>query len=344
MDFEENVKLGIPEPNRESKIPRNFLIQRMGEIRQQPNGEYTLPSEIKEIIMEKVEDINKPGIGIHGLLNLIQGIELMNRESFEKIYPEFLKTLITGITPSPKRVEFMVKSMIEFLKKKGEKIDIDPQEVEDIYQLPPIELRKKLAEIFKKLRRFINLIPIKWGVYINVIGVNLSPSEIEGVYYNRGLSILIDIDSLIRSGRLVFPENMDKNEILRYGRHIKRMIAAKKPELWKELPYASPAIGYIVSSFPKEGDLTTTLHWAEELEDKSGKEGTLRRIPPRFFKGVVLNLSEVNEADRALVINQIVGTILKAGKDHPDRLLPIYDIKGNLLWPELVSYSKIKSS
>ena len=61
------------------------------------------------------------------------------------------------------------------------------------------------------------------------------------------------------------------------------------------------------------------------------------RVAPRFFTGIVIHLlPEESE------IEEIIKIMLRADKEKPDLLLPIYDAKGNLLWPQKMSYEKVR--
>lgn len=60
------------------------------------------------------------------------------------------------------------------------------------------------------------------------------------------------------------------------------------------------------------------------------------RISPRIFEGLVLQRGKESYLD------EVVATMIKADKDRLDRLIPIYDDSGNLLWPRQMSYEEVK--
>lgn len=63
------------------------------------------------------------------------------------------------------------------------------------------------------------------------------------------------------------------------------------------------------------------------------------RIPPRFFTGIILDRHpELGTSDAGGVANLMTET----NRDNPDRLFPIYDIHGNLLWPKQMTYAEVK--
>ncbi len=69
------------------------------------------------------------------------------------------------------------------------------------------------------------------------------------------------------------------------------------------------------------------------------------RIPPRFFQGLAVVHEESykpnGNAEKDLV-TEVVELMLKANEDHPERLIPIYDAEGSLIWPEKMSYDEIR--
>lgn len=73
------------------------------------------------------------------------------------------------------------------------------------------------------------------------------------------------------------------------------------------------------------------------------------RISPRRFQGIVLRThtkANYPEHEHAGTIwpkklKEVVATMLDINKDHPERIVPIYDEMGNLLWPEKLSRDQI---
>lgn len=60
------------------------------------------------------------------------------------------------------------------------------------------------------------------------------------------------------------------------------------------------------------------------------------RIPPNLFQGVVVNALEPE------TMSAYIKTMIEAEKERPERLLPVYNTKGDLLWPEQMTHEKIK--
>ena len=67
------------------------------------------------------------------------------------------------------------------------------------------------------------------------------------------------------------------------------------------------------------------------------------RVHPKYFQGIALGDPSYNGG---IFMKQRVEWIVKAmkevDKDHAERLVPIYDIHGNLLWPKRMSYEEVK--
>lgn len=59
------------------------------------------------------------------------------------------------------------------------------------------------------------------------------------------------------------------------------------------------------------------------------------RVAPRLFKGVIISCKDTKEREK--LKSDIVEIMKKKGKD----LLPIYDEKGNLLWPQEIYHEDI---
>ena len=64
------------------------------------------------------------------------------------------------------------------------------------------------------------------------------------------------------------------------------------------------------------------------------------RIPPRVFRGIVIN-SDFGASDEIIV--KIVSMMGGMYKDKQGLLLPIYDGQGNLLWPKKLGHEEVKN-
>jgi len=60
------------------------------------------------------------------------------------------------------------------------------------------------------------------------------------------------------------------------------------------------------------------------------------RIAPRFLQGAVVNSTDQE------VINNYRDIMIAKDQDKPERLMPIYNTDGDLLWPEQMSHEEIK--
>ncbi|MCX6713536.1 MAG: hypothetical protein NTV48_00315 [Candidatus Vogelbacteria bacterium] len=97
---------------------------------------------------------------------------------------------------------------------------------------------------------------------------------------------------------------------------------------------------------------THSLHSSREGEigDYSAPDYGFRlssRVPPELFKGIVIVLSDGLLRDGSVGSNlqkklsKVLESLFEADKDNPEDLLPVYDIDGNLLWPELKTHNQI---
>ncbi len=64
------------------------------------------------------------------------------------------------------------------------------------------------------------------------------------------------------------------------------------------------------------------------------------RVAPRKFLGIVVSYPDPEQCQRAA--NDIAQVMLETDTNHPERLIPIYDISGNMLWPKNISYEEIQ--
>lgn len=65
------------------------------------------------------------------------------------------------------------------------------------------------------------------------------------------------------------------------------------------------------------------------------------RVAPRKFLGIVVSCSSLEKCQRAA--NDIAQAMLDTNTTDSDRLIPIYDISGNMLWPKNIAYEEIKT-
>ncbi len=82
---------------------------------------------------------------------------------------------------------------------------------------------------------------------------------------------------------------------------------------------------YTVKTPDKKGNLCTTTEYGFSMAS---------RVAPRRFKGIIV--SRGNEKE----LMKIVSIMLEAYKDKPELLIPIYDERGNLIWPRRIPYEE----
>lgn len=61
------------------------------------------------------------------------------------------------------------------------------------------------------------------------------------------------------------------------------------------------------------------------------------RVAPRSLNGVIINSTNQE------IINNYCETMIKVDKDKPERLMPVYNTSGDLLWPQRMSYEEVKA-
>lgn len=93
---------------------------------------------------------------------------------------------------------------------------------------------------------------------------------------------------------------------------------------------------------------------------------TWPRVAPRRFQGIVYSaIKKVAEHDRdkeskvyqtthdaeyfsetdlVRIARNIAATMVEANEGHPERIIPIYDSRGYLLWPKYIPYSELKET
>lgn len=74
--------------------------------------------------------------------------------------------------------------------------------------------------------------------------------------------------------------------------------------------------------------------WGRPMPDTEYGFVLFHRVPPRLFRGLI--------SRNGKKVEETVKEMTEVYKDHPESLLPIYDIGGNLLWPEKMDYENIK--
>lgn len=67
------------------------------------------------------------------------------------------------------------------------------------------------------------------------------------------------------------------------------------------------------------------------------------RVPPRRFRGLILSCEGGNTSDSDTKVGTLRNIMIAAATEtNTERLLPIYDTHGNLLWPKQMSYEEVK--
>lgn len=65
------------------------------------------------------------------------------------------------------------------------------------------------------------------------------------------------------------------------------------------------------------------------------------RVSPRHFRGIVLGRGSFSDEELAARISRLTNTMRVTEINTPERLMPVYDEHGNLLWPKQMKYEEI---
>lgn len=145
---------------------------------------------------------------------------------------------------------------------------------------------------------------------------------------------------------VIFDLNKYKSECEDFIKNVKNLskedpaydATHQKPSKYRAFTYnSSPKqIENIASSVP------LTLDGLPKTDVSYGFT-VLNRVPPKFFKGLVLHtLDDVDKQEQN--INLVVKKMIEEYSSKPELILPIYDVKGNLLWPEKLTHDQILES
>ncbi|MCX6731722.1 MAG: hypothetical protein NTX55_01915 [Candidatus Parcubacteria bacterium] len=112
----------------------------------------------------------------------------------------------------------------------------------------------------------------------------------------------------------------------------------------------------------RKGDREKDSFYATDVWDNPYSEYGFAgpsRIPPRLFKGIVFAVTDkrkneygsvaekvysVDEKKWEKYANNIVNIMLETYRGQPEKLIPIYDIRGNLWWPNKIPYVKVRKT
>ncbi len=91
------------------------------------------------------------------------------------------------------------------------------------------------------------------------------------------------------------------------------------------------------------GDMETRTFYSSSLHDDTEPDSEYGfvasyRIPPRLFTGIVVKGEYENR------VNEIIETMKMVYGENFERLLPIYDVKGNLIYPQKIDHGDISKS
>lgn len=125
----------------------------------------------------------------------------------------------------------------------------------------------------------------------------------------RGMAVVFNLDSYSEIPPLLMDENQDY----------------EKPLPQKTFAYRGPK-QYVSVTPNSKGDLCVGSEYGFSLSS---------RIPPREFRAIIVDYFGEQKLDL------LVKDMVDINKDKPELLIPIYNTKGDLIWPEKRSYAEI---
>ena len=333
--------------------------QQLGQSKEQtPESEFS--PEVNEKIMEKVQDINRSGIAFSALgelpsekLKSVLKNGLLGDNWREKEgMGAFLKDLPDGIeaqawaTKTRKNkntiVHFNITGRMEETKIWNEN-----------------KKRKVFSHGGKEVKSQIDL--AGWTYYRrNGITILFDPSHFREIEQNEWKTSASQLDDRFRQGRpktFVSDAKVPKGHPTdtpeaEYGFNLWHRVAPKYftgiiMRLDKPLPEITDAYvrAYLCGFHP--ADDPEMQRQAMELKLTTREEEFIKRETPGFIKRFSDPTEQPlqDETDQNKVnkrVQEVVQAMCEVDSDKPDRMVPVYNRAGDLLWPEHMSYKQVK--
>ncbi len=294
--------------------------------------------EIKEAVLKKVRDINEPGIAYSRVNYMLEDYGVSPEEILRYVLQEGLlgSNPFPDALPSPetwaenaRRVRFVWESTDSG---GARKIDSAESREDAMTQRQKARAEGSHLTPLHRKRESDTIV-----VHFNIVG--RASDEFDPQRTEISQSIQMSMPGAIG---LIFRLDKFKEDSTRYGseglleayaklntyhavnqlEHA-RGVSKENPKTGKQLPHTE--FGFVLSA----------------------------RVAPRFFEGVVFNGPHLDGAEDKYAVDKspeamertgekIVKAMLDAHKDDPENLLPIYDVDGNLWWPEKMDRKKIE--
>jgi len=277
------------------------------ETSEQTQADFVLTPEIEEMVMEKVRNIRERGLGYSAVMGL-------DYNNFENIFRKGL--LAKQIKCSDPEYH----------------VNLDGSSL------------KKGKEGLKEIRKFKGA---KKGnqIYFNITGRE-SWGGIADSEYARAESTSIFILFDISHSQETRPADDSKKPSypIEEGEMQKRNVfwarnwrsRGSEQESWTvlfgDLMPGDPRI----KESPRYKELVESGSIGEDGLPKNETEWGFAipgRVSPRFFVGIILKCDALED---------VRATETVANRDNPDLLVPIYNLRGDLLWPKQMSYEDVK--
>lgn len=275
--------------------------------------EKELSPEVVEKIMAKVQDINREGTAYTIMGDI--GVNAVNMPLIERLKSVF-------------KMGVLNKNWF-FYEKEKEGGAIDLVEKEDIAKY------KRRGEVyFNIVGRSAMSLPEVVGDTVQSPPEYPDKNEIKHTFTTNTVALIFDLEKYEPELKREYmaAKKMAESE------HFKPDVNSVwgKPKKSRSYTYNGP-LEYLARMI-KQGIVTNN-----GLPKAGAEYGyTLQhRIPPRFFKGLVLKPEDDNYyLDKLL--RGARETMQEAYKGKENLLIPIYDVNGNLLWPKQMSYEEVK--
>ncbi len=287
----------------------------MSEIRRESSPEELLSPEIIERIMEKVKDINEPGLAYTGITTI---------NDLEKNLPSVLADGLIGTREG-------------------------------------MAARQKQEEAKQPANTYFNINGRSKNVYHQLANtLPVSDTNKPQLYYGRFstgvVNVVVDVSAFSEVAPDFYAEYY-KNDVGHDPKRHSKYDGRVSMEKNKYMVTPSPEDPEVVVNDAKSGKVTTSYSPGTGFVTPSA-------VSPEYLRGIVVpevtreatteelkenpdipyRLDESNEAmqKKQAWIQNISEILQVTYQNEPEKLLPIYDASGNLVWPKQMDYKEVK--
>lgn len=317
----------MPETEDGKSIPPEELG--IPESKELTQADFRLTPEIEAMIMEKVQDINEHGTGVHALI--------YTQSSLGK-HPEHPKVEVERKKFDQEALSYRIETLRRILKTgllgvKRSKTDKEPVEEKSSSKEPWVKNVKERADVL---------------VFFNIIGRDAKRVEdAYGASFGAQDSILVIFTTK--------PFKEETEEILAKGPEPKNLPPHRVDGYYDY----DRGLGkkYKVGHFGAK----SAFEYDEKGLPKPGMDDGFAlsfRVAPGWFRGIIFRvgkspdtynfldtepskLADSNKSTYDMRSKEIALAMISSVKD-PSKLLPVYDVFGNMYWPKQMTYDEVK--